>query len=51
MLKQTKALVGSLIIAIAAFTLIAGSVNAQENDQSGCGCCNKMQDHMNQTSG
>lgn len=41
--KQAKIFVGSLVASVAALTLIAGAVMAQDSGQSGgCGCCKNM---------
>lgn len=46
--KQIKILVGSLIVGIATLTLTTGAAIAEDtnSNQSGCGCCKKMQQPM-----
>lgn len=43
-LKQSKIFVGALVAGVAALTIIAGAVMAQESggESSGCACCENM---------
>ena len=42
-LKQSKIFVGALVAGVAALTIIAGAVMAQDNGESGgCACCENM---------
>lgn len=42
MSKQIKVLLNSLVVGVAALTMIAGAAVAQDGKPSGCECCKKM---------
>ncbi|WP_206814963.1 hypothetical protein [Chroococcus sp. FPU101] len=47
MSKQVKVLMGLLIAGVTALIIVAKPAMAQDNNQSGCGCCKNMDGMMN----